>query len=77
VGLHGSQTWHARLPDAFLSSEGLQKLATEDERIAELVEMIAHANGTNQAIALTRELNALLEARKERHNGNPPARETF
>jgi hypothetical protein len=40
-------------------------LATEDERIAELVEMIANANGTKQALALTRELNTLLEARKK------------
>ena len=45
----------------------------QEERIRELVELIALANGTNEVLALAEELKVLVDARKKRLRGNPPA----
>jgi hypothetical protein len=45
----------------------------QEERIRELVELIAVANGSNEVLALAGELKVLVDARKKRLGGNPPA----
>jgi hypothetical protein len=45
-------------------------VATDEERIRELVEKITAANGTHQIIELARELHDLLEDRRQRLEGN-------
>jgi hypothetical protein len=44
----------------------------EEERVRELVELIALANGSNEVLALARELKALVDARQISLKGNPP-----
>jgi hypothetical protein len=45
----------------------------QEERIRELVDLIALANGSNKVLALAGELKVLVDARKKRLRGNPPA----
>ncbi len=47
-------------------------MTREEERIRELVELIALANGTNEVLALAGELKILVDARNRRLKGNPP-----
>jgi hypothetical protein len=56
-----------------LGPKGIPAVASEEERIRELVELIAAANGTPEMIALASELHDLLKTRKK-HQGNPPAK---
>jgi hypothetical protein len=44
----------------------------EEERIRELVELVGLANGSNEVLALAKELKVLVDARKKRLKGNPP-----
>jgi hypothetical protein len=45
----------------------------EEERIRELVELLALANGSNEVLTLAGELKVLVDARKKRLKGNPHA----
>jgi len=56
---------------SFLLLKGLLKVTREEERIRELVELIASRNGTNEVLALAEELKVLVDARKKRLKGNP------
>ena len=48
-------------------------MTREEERIRELVELIAVANGTNEVLGLAEGLKVLVDGRKKRLKGNPPA----
>lgn len=48
-------------------------MTRQEERIRELVELIALANGSNEVLALAGELKVLVDARKKRLRSNPPA----
>jgi hypothetical protein len=45
----------------------------EEERIRELVELLALANGSNEVLTLAGELKVLVDARKRRLTGSLPA----
>jgi hypothetical protein len=57
----------------FVYQKRIAQVTREEERIRELVELVAQANGSNEVLALAEELKGLVDDRKKRLKGNPPA----
>jgi hypothetical protein len=56
----------------FTIEERTAQVTRQEERIRELVELIALANGSNEVLLLAEELKVLVDARKKRLRSNPP-----
>jgi hypothetical protein len=73
--VHGSQYRDnsPSFPAPTLSFERTAQVTREEERIRELVELLALANGSNEVLTLAGELKVLMDAKKRRLKGSSPA----